>query len=94
MGWGKALSAVIVMSISVMLVVSVLPVGADPGEGKRNAPLMFRSGDTDCSLGSNAKCAVYIDTNHNDRCDSDDKMIMLPAKVALGFKPCPPPGSP
>ena len=29
MGWGKALSAVIVMSISVMLVVSVLPVGAD-----------------------------------------------------------------
>ncbi len=29
MGWGKALSAVVVMSISVMLVVSVLPVGAD-----------------------------------------------------------------
>jgi len=28
MGWGKALSAVSVMSISVMLVVSVLPVGA------------------------------------------------------------------
>ena len=29
MGWGKALSAVVVMSISVMLVVSVLPVGAE-----------------------------------------------------------------
>ena len=28
MGWGKALSAVVVMSISVMLVVTVLPVGA------------------------------------------------------------------
>ncbi len=28
MGWGKALSAVSVMSISVMLVLSVLPVGA------------------------------------------------------------------
>ena len=38
MGWGKALSAVVVMSISVMLVVSVLPVGAshngDLGKGK------------------------------------------------------------
>ena len=38
MGWGKALSAVIVMSISVMLVVSVLPVGASDngslGKGK------------------------------------------------------------
>jgi len=31
MGWGKALSAVVVMSISVMLVVSVLPVGAATG---------------------------------------------------------------
>ena len=31
MGWGKALSAVVVMSISVMLVFSVLPVGADTG---------------------------------------------------------------
>jgi len=29
MGWGKALSAVVVMSISVMLLFSVLPVGAD-----------------------------------------------------------------
>ncbi|MCH7649132.1 MAG: hypothetical protein IIA83_11070 [Thaumarchaeota archaeon] len=40
MGWGKALSAVVVMSISVMLVVSVLPVGAshygDLGKGKCN----------------------------------------------------------
>jgi len=32
MGWGKALSAVIVMSISVMLVVSVLPVGASDND--------------------------------------------------------------
>ena len=29
MGWGKALSAVVVMSISVMLLFSLLPVGAD-----------------------------------------------------------------
>ena len=40
MGWGKALSAVVVMSISVMLVVSVLPVGAidngSLGKGKCN----------------------------------------------------------
>ncbi len=41
MGWGKALSAVVVMSISVMLVVSVLPVGAshiDGTIGKCNGP--------------------------------------------------------
>ena len=31
MGWGKALSAVVVMSISVMLVAFVLPVGAETG---------------------------------------------------------------
>ena len=35
MGWGKALSAVVVMSISVMLVVSVLPVGADHQEAHK-----------------------------------------------------------
>ena len=87
MGWGKALSAVIVISISVMLVVSVLPVGADPGSGNNNgkSPLMFRSGD--CSLDVDAKCAVYID-HDKDGCDEHDKMIMLPAKAALKFEPC------
>ena len=82
MGWGKALSAVIVMSISVMLVVSVLPVGA---AGNGNSPLMYRA--PDCSLESDAKCAVYIDRD-NDGCDEHDKMIMLPAKAALKFEKC------
>ena len=83
MGWGKALSAVIVMSISVMLVVSVLPVGAAPNG---NSPLMYRSGDCTSETQS-AKCAVYIDQD-GDGCDNHDKMIMLPAKVAIKLEPC------
>ena len=84
MGWGKAISAVVIMSISVMLVVSVLPVGA---AGKDNAPLMMRS--SDCALTSDNKCQVWVDRNHNDKCDSGDKIIMLPKKVAMGFRACP-----
>ena len=83
MGWGKALSAVIVMSISVMLVVSVLPVGAagnDNGNGKNNSPLMYRSGD--CNYETTAKCMVFIDDG-DGICDPlVDKWIMLPVKVA------------
>jgi len=86
MGWGKALSAVIVMSISVMLVFSVLPVGA-AGNGNGNSPLMFK--EDGCTLDSTAKCAVYIDSNRNYVCEPGvDKLIMLPPKAAMRLASC------
>jgi len=81
MGWGKALSAVIVMSISVMLVVSVLPVGAASKDS--HSPLMMAPNGC-----NESKCPVYVDTNKNGYCDSGDKIIMLPAKVAKSLKEC------
>ena len=79
----KTLSAVVVMSISVMLVVSVLPVGA---VGNGNTPLMFAS--IDCEWRTD-KCPVYLDKNKNEMCDDGDKIIMMPKKVAMTLKPCP-----
>ena len=89
MGWGKALSAVVVMSISVMLVVSVLPVGAAPGSdnGKKNSPLMMM--DPICSVDDGKdKCPVFIDRNGDEECNGGDKVIWLPKKVAMGFRSC------
>ena len=84
MGWGKALSAVVVMSISVMLVVSVLPVGAAGNDnGKKNSPLMMAPNGC-----NETKCPVYVDTNKNGYCDGGDKIIMLPAKVAKNLMEC------
>jgi len=91
MGWGKALSAVVVMSISVMLVVSVLPVGAaGNGNGNGKSPLMmvYHEPPNGCTIDSD-KCPVFVDTNHNGICEPLlDKMIMLPAKKALDLEEC------
>ena len=83
MDWKKPLSAVVVMSISVMLIVSVLPIGA---VGNGNTPLMFVSDD--CAWRTD-KCPVSLDKNKNEMCDDEDKIIMMPKKVAMLLKPCP-----